>query len=82
MLTFDLKQAFLQILIRPDDASKLIFLWYSDALKEAKNLVAYKFLRLPFGLRFSPFILMIALYIILIKENDSRTHLKELKEGL
>ena len=69
LITFDLKQAFLQLLVRPEDTLKLLFLWYSDAMGDAKNLVAYRFLRLPFGLRFSPFVLLIALHIILLASN-------------
>ena len=65
-------------MVRPEDTNKLLFLWYSDALKEAKSLIAYRFLRLPFGLRFSPFVLMIALYIILL-ESDSNVELRNFK---
>ena len=81
LITFDLKQAFLQLMIRPEDTKKLLFLWYSDALKEAKSLIAYRFLCLPFGLRFSPFVLMIALYIILL-ESDGTLELRNFKRGL
>ena len=81
LITFDLKQAFLQLMVRPEGTKKLLFLWYSDALKEAKSLIAYRFLRLPFGLRFSPFVLMIALYIILL-ESDSTIELRKFKRDL
>ena len=68
-------------MVRPEDTNKLLFLWYSNALKEAKSLIAYRFLRLPFGLRFSPFVLMFALYIILL-ESDSNVELKNFKRDL
>ena len=71
LLTFDLKQAFLQLMLNPEDTNKLLFLWYTDVMREAKSLVAYRFLRLPFGLRFSPFVLMVALYIILMNSDDT-----------
>ena len=80
LITFDLKQAFLQILLRKEDTSKLLFLWYSDVMGSAESLVAYRFLRLPFGLRFSPFILMIALYVILVLANDDENGMQLRKE--
>ena len=45
-------------------------------------MVGYRILRLPFGLRFSPFILMIALYMILMQSESPTEDLKELKKGL
>ena len=44
--------------------------------------MGYRFLRLLFGLRFSPFILMLALYMILMQSESHTEHLKELKKGL
>ena len=82
LLTFDLKQVFLQIKLKHEDTLKLLFLWYNNIVRNANDLVAYRFLRLPFGLRFSPFVLMIALYIILINSSHSDKQLEELKLGL
>ena len=48
----DIEKAFLQILVSSSDSDMLRFLW-----REGNNISIYKFLRLPFGLRCSPFIL-------------------------
>ena len=45
-------------------------------------MVGYKFLQLPLEIRFNPFILMIALYIILMQSESPTEDLKELKNGL
>ncbi len=70
LLTFDLKKAFLQIILKKLDTDKLLFLWYNDVLEDNFSVIAYRMLRLPFGLRFSPFLLMMALYIILIQNTE------------
>lgn len=80
LVCFDLKKAFLQIELGELDQSKLLFLWFRNVAKGDFSLQAYKNVRLSFGLRPSPAILMVALYIILIlrTEGDS-TELKSLK---
>ncbi|MEL6988851.1 MAG: hypothetical protein AAGK97_13650, partial [Bacteroidota bacterium] len=70
LLTFDLCKAFLQIKLRPSDSVKLLFLWFRDVKSNNYELVAYRFLRLGFGLRFSPSILMSVLYFILMINID------------
>jgi hypothetical protein len=70
LLIFDLEKAFLQIKLHLEDTEKLHFLWFKNIKENDFRVVAYKLLRLPFGIRFSPNILMLALYIILILHVD------------
>ena len=68
MICFDLKKAFLSIDLSETDQNKLIFL-------------AYQSLRLPFGLRCSTALLMLALYKILIVDSaDDNKKLKFFKK--
>ena len=80
LLCFDFKKAFLQIQLIESDQNKLLFLWYTNAAQGNFSIQAYKNVRLSFGLRCSPTILMVELYKILIldTEHDS-IELKELK---
>ena len=78
LLTFDICKAFLQIELLPHDADKLLFLWHRDIKNNDYSVQAYRNLRLSFGLRCSPCILMVALYKMLIVDasndcNDMRT---------
>ena len=66
LLVYDLEKAFVQLCLKENDLKKLHFLWYRDLANGDKTVVSYRFKRVPFGLRFSPYLLMIALYIILI----------------
>ena len=66
LLCFDLIKAFLNIELYPEDQTKLLLLWYKNVAKNDFSIVAYKHVRLAFGLRCSPAILTIAMYIILI----------------
>ena len=54
-ITGDIKKAFLQIKISPEDRDALRLLWY-DNLKE-RNIVQYRFTRVIFGSGPSPYIL-------------------------
>ena len=86
LLVFDLKKAFNQLLLSESDQSKLLFFWYKNVSKGDFSLVAYRNVRLSFGLRCSPFLLMIAMFYILVldTENDHRDlrHLKNLMYNL
>ena len=83
LLIFDLVKAFLQIKVPAADMTKLCFLWFKNVRKADFSLVAYQFNRLPFGLKCSPFILMISLYHILIVDTDSDCDsLRELKKNI
>ena len=83
LLIFDLVKAFLQIKLKPEDQIKLCFLWYKNCERNDYSVVAYKSKRLPFGLRCSPAILLLALYRILILDaaNDV-PKLRELKSRI
>ena len=83
VMTFDLRAAFHQIMIPESDSRKLLFLWYRDVTNGDFTLVAYKFLRLVMGLRFSPCILTMALYIILMVDiNNDDPVIKAIKQHL
>ena len=82
LLVFDIKRAFNQISLSDDDQSKLLFLWYRNVSKGDFTIVGFKNARLPFGLRCSPCILLLALFHILIdsqNQNESKD-LKDLKQ--
>ena len=80
---FDLKKAFNNIMLNEMDQSKLLFLWFRNIDKGDFTPVAYKNVRLPFGLRCSPTVLLLGLYKILIidAENDEYK-LKNLKRQI
>ena len=83
LMVFDLEKAFLQIEIPESDSNKLMFLWYRNVAKEDYTLIAYRNLRLSFGLRCSPTLLMMGLYIILcLNSKDDCPKLKRLKTVL
>lgn len=65
LLSFDLRRAFLQLCVSDSDSSRLLFYWYKNVSIGDFSLVTYRNCRLPFGLRCSPFLLMISLYKIL-----------------
>ncbi|XP_068203538.1 uncharacterized protein [Palaemon carinicauda] len=72
LLIFDIKKAFNQIALGELDQQKLLFLWYKNVKKGDFSIIAYKNVRLPFGLRCSPTILMLALFknLVLDSKND------------
>lgn len=68
LFVFDLVKAFLQIQIKEEDQKKLLFLWVKDVDAPNMEIQVFKFVRLMFGLRFSPNMLMTALQIILLRD--------------
>ena len=80
LLLYDLRKAFNQLQLNETDQSKLLFFWFRNVEKGDFSLEMYKNNRLSFGLRCSPFLLMISLYYILVIEakNDS-SQLQDLK---
>ena len=78
ILIFDITKAFLGIQLPESDANKLMCLWYKSVETGDFSLIAYRNLRLSFGLRPSPAILMLALYrmLILDTENDDEETIK------
>ena len=82
LLTFDLQKAFLMIGLRETDVNRLLFLWYNNIKNNDFSVVAYKSLRLPFGLPCSPTILMLGLYKILILDQSEDQYINELKKAI
>ena len=81
LICYDLSKAFNMISLSSEDSNKLLFLWYRNIEKEDYSLVAYKNIRLPFGLRCSPTLLMIALFkILIIDAKDDNERLKYQKK--
>lgn len=70
LLIYDLKKAFNQLELSDIDQSKLLFFWFKNVRKNDFSLVAFKNVRLSFGLRCSPFLLLISLFYILVIEAD------------
>ena len=58
LVTFDLKKAFLQLLLSESDSEKLCFLWFRDVRAGDFSIVRYSIQRVPFGMRYSPFLLI------------------------
>ena len=80
LLVFDLKKAFCQIGLQENDMNKLLFLWVKLEKNGDRIVQAYRNLRLSFGLRPSPTILMTGLYIILMRDIDNDSEeLQQLK---
>ncbi|XP_068228287.1 uncharacterized protein [Palaemon carinicauda] len=80
LVCFDLCKAFNQIALSDVDANRLCFLWYKNVEKGDFTIVAYRNVRLSFGLRCSPTLLMLGLYKILILDaGHDENQLKELK---
>ena len=82
MLIFDIKKAFLNIELYEHDQNRLCFLWYRNIAKEDFTLIGYRNLRLSFGLRASPSILMLALNKILILDKCGDEKLDSLKRSI
>ena len=53
----DIKQAFLNVVIRDEDGDFLRFLWYGDSFSTEPNIIILCFLRVVFGIISSPFLL-------------------------
>ena len=79
-LIFDVKKAFLQLKLKESDRNKLCFLWYADPLNGDYSIRAYRCLRVPFGLRPSPSLLMLSLFYILIYNVSDDDEFKNLKK--
>ena len=70
VLIFDIKKAFLNIGLSELDKNKLLFLWYKNVEKGDFDLIAYRNCRLSYGLKCSPFLLMMALFKVLIVDAE------------
>ena len=68
LLCFDLCKAFNNLALSDTDSNRLLYLWFRNVEKEDFTVVGYRNIRLSFGLRCSPALLLLALYKILILE--------------
>ena len=68
LLCFDLCKAFNNLALSDTDSNRLLWLWFRNVEKEDFTVVGYRNIRLSFGLRCSPALLLLALYKILILE--------------
>ena len=66
---FDIRKAFNNINLSDADANRLLFLWFRNVEGGDFTIEAYRHLRLNFGLRCSPTLLLLALYKILILDS-------------
>ena len=80
LLVFDLRKAFNMRALNENDQARLLFFWYKNVNKGDFSLVAYKNVRLSFGLRCSPFLLMISLYYILVIQSSNDVRVDNLKK--
>ena len=53
----DIKQAFLNVVIRDEDRGYLRFLWFDDPFSTEPNIIILRFLGVVFGIISSPFLL-------------------------
>ena len=79
LFSFDIKKAFHCIKIFDVDSDKLLIHWFKNVQKRDFSIIGYKFKRLPFGLRCSPAILMLALFKILILDSNEDDQFKNEK---
>lgn len=79
LLCYDLKKAFNQIKLSESDSNKLLFFWFKNVERRDFSIIAYKNVRLSFGVRCAPTLLMLALYKILILDTNSDEKLNNLK---
>ena len=79
LVCFDLCKAFNQINLYENDQSRLLFFWFNDISQGDYSINTYVNKRLPFGLRCSPTILMMALYKLLVIDQSSYSDLQDLK---
>ena len=79
VLTFDIVKAFLNIKLCEHDSNRLMFLWFKNVGKKDYEIIAYRSIRLSFGLRCSPSVLMMGLYIMLIHDQQDDQETNDLK---
>lgn len=79
LLCYDLKRAFNQIELTESDSNKLMFLWFKNIKDKDFSVVAYRNIRLSFGIRCAPTLLMLSLYKLLVLDKTSDVTLNKLK---
>ena len=82
LLIFDIKKAFLNIKLFECDQNRLCFLWYRNVEKGDFSVIGLKNTRLSFGLRPSPFILMLGLYKMLILDETDDKRIEDIKRKI
>ena len=82
ILAFDIKKAFLSISLYDCDQSRLCFLWYRNVEKNDYTVVGFQNVRLSFGLRCSPAILMLGLYKLLIVDTSGNEQTDAMKRAI
>ena len=80
LLIYDLRKAFNMLALNEQDQARLLFFWYRNINKGDFSLVAYRNVRLSFGLKCSPFLLMAALYYILVIQSSNNLEIDNLKK--
>lgn len=70
LLGFDICKAFNNLALDEVDSNRLLCLWFKNVEKGNFDIVGFRNLRLSFGLRCSPTLLLLALYRILILDCD------------
>ena len=81
LLCFDVIKAFNNIVLETVDQNRVLFLWFRNVRRNDFSVVAYRNIRLSFGLRCSPALLMMAMYKILVldqSDSEDDNHLKNL----
>ena len=80
ILVFDLKKAFNMLALKEIDQARLLFFWFKNLEAGDYSLVVYKNVRLSFGLRCSPFLLMASLYHMLVLNSSNEEKLDDLRK--
>jgi len=70
LLCFDIAKAFNCIGLNEVDQNRLLLLWFRNVKKGDYTIVPFKHVRLSFGVRCSPAILMLSLYYMLVLNVD------------
>ncbi|XP_066989228.1 uncharacterized protein [Macrobrachium rosenbergii] len=80
LLVYDLSKAFNQIALNEVDSNRLLCLWFRNVERNDYSFVGFKNVRLPFGLRCAPTLLLLALYKILVVDaQEDEAYLQNLK---
>ena len=80
LLCFDISKAFNNLALSEIDSNRVLCLWFRNVSMGDYRLIAYRSKRLPFGLRCSPTLLLLALYKILVLDSSIEGKLDDLKK--
>ena len=80
LLVYDLSKAFNQISLEEVDANRLLCLWFRNVSRRDFSIIGFRNVRLPFGIRCAPTMLLLGLFkILVIDAQDDDAYLKDLK---